>query len=155
VALALAFVASGRIAEFEQEETKGTERTEEEMNTVFSKSGPSRGDTPDKPRPPYAFPVIKRKEREEREGMKTREIDRMPHEMYWQRRALKAEEQLRRAEEKVVTNVSNRLMYRLGLAQCAAEERRNEVGDEIDRGLILLGELNKAGFKLLGKENKG
>jgi hypothetical protein len=28
------------------------------MNTVFSKSGPSRGDTPDKARPVGAFPVI-------------------------------------------------------------------------------------------------
>lgn len=28
------------------------------MNTVFSKSGPSRGDTPDKARPVAAFPVI-------------------------------------------------------------------------------------------------
>lgn len=53
-----------------------------------------------------------------------------------------------------ITNASNNLaMWRLGEI-CSKAAKRKDVGDYIDRGLILIKALNKAGFKVTMDKRK-
>ena len=48
--------------------------------------------------------------------------------------------------------MSNDAAYKLGLIACDAGGRRDDVGDSIDRGLILRRLLEEGGFYLLEKK---
>lgn len=53
-------------------------------------------------------------------------------------------------KEPLTTSMDNVIASRLGeIALCAGEPKRTDVGDSIDRGLILLRMLNKVGLSLI------